>query len=96
MKGGLDIDGVLADFVCPFLRVLEERAEIGCIDPQTYVDLNFSDHPELPREIVTECILKVSNDRKFWAQLHPLPSAKQWKVLDFEPPTQIDLHHASL
>jgi hypothetical protein len=83
MMVGLDIDGVLADFVCPFLRVLEERAGIGCIDPQTYVDLNFSDHPELSREIVTECILKVSNDRKFGhSSIHcPSPNnGRSWMI----------------
>jgi 5' nucleotidase, deoxy (Pyrimidine), cytosolic type C protein (NT5C) len=79
---GLDIDGVLADFVSPFLRVLEERTGSGPIDPQSYVDPNFSDHPALSSEIVTECILKVSNDPKFWERLHPLPSAEQWKILD--------------
>src|SRR5262245_55084112 len=82
MMVGLDIDGVLADFVSPFLRVLEERTGTGRIDPQTYVDPNFSDHPELSREIVTECIMKVSNDRKCWVQLHLLPSTEHWRILD--------------
>jgi uncharacterized HAD superfamily protein len=82
MLVGLDIDGVLADFVSPFLRLLQERIGSAPIEPQAYVDLYFSDHPELSREIVTECILKVSNDPKFWAQLDPLPSSEQWKVLD--------------
>jgi uncharacterized HAD superfamily protein len=82
MMIGLDIDGVLADFVSPFLRVLEARAASGRIDPETYADLNFSTHPELSKEIVTECILKVSNDPGFWEQLNPLPTVEQWKVLD--------------
>ncbi|HZN44518.1 MAG TPA: hypothetical protein VFB56_04280 [Nitrospiraceae bacterium] len=82
MMIGLDIDGVLADFVSPFLRVLEARAGSGRIDPETYVDLSFSAHPELSKEIVTECILKVSNDPGFWEQLNPLPTVEQWKVLD--------------
>jgi uncharacterized HAD superfamily protein len=32
--------------------------------------------------MVTECILKVSNDPGFWEQLNPLPTVEQWKVLD--------------
>jgi uncharacterized HAD superfamily protein len=82
MMIGLDIDGVLADFVSPFLLVLEGRTGCGPIDPQTYVDLNFSGHPGLSKEIVTECVMKISNDPKFWEQLSPLPSTDQWKLLD--------------
>src|SRR4029453_7089964 len=82
MMIGLDIDGVLADFVSPFLRVLEARAASGRKVPGTYLDLSFSAHPELSKEIVTECILKVSNDPGFWEQLNPLPTVEQWKVLD--------------
>jgi uncharacterized HAD superfamily protein len=82
MMVGLDINGVLADFVSAFLRVLEERTRSGPIDPQSYVDPKFSEHPELSREIVSECIVKVSNDPKFWEQLHPLPPTDQSKILD--------------
>jgi uncharacterized HAD superfamily protein len=82
MMVGLDIDGVLADFVSPFLQILEERTGNERIDPQAYADPNFSDHPALSSQIVSECILKVSNDPKFWERLDPLPSAEQWKILD--------------
>jgi uncharacterized HAD superfamily protein len=82
MMIGLDIDGVLADFVSPFLRVLEDQTGCGPIDPQTYVDLYFSGHAGLSQEIVTECVMKVSNDPNFWEALTPLPSAEQWQALD--------------
>jgi 5' nucleotidase, deoxy (Pyrimidine), cytosolic type C protein (NT5C) len=82
MMVGLDIDGVLADFLSPFLRLLEKRTGTGRIDPQAYIDLNFSAHPAFSSEIVIECILKVSNDPQFWEQLYPLPSAAQWEILD--------------
>lgn len=79
---GLDIDGVLADFVSPFLRFLEEQTGCGEIDPQTYVDPYFSGHSGLSKEIVTECVMKVSNDPQFWEALAPFPSPEQWRALD--------------
>jgi uncharacterized HAD superfamily protein len=71
MMVALDIDGVLADFVTPFVRVLETRAGNGIIDLQSITDPNFSNHPFLSKEIVSECIVKVSNDPGFWEQLEP-------------------------
>ena len=79
---GMDIDGVLADFVSPFLRVLESQTGCGAIDPQNYVDLYLSGHAGLSKEIVSECVMKVSNDPNFWETLAPLPSAEQWRALD--------------
>ena len=57
MMVALDIDGVLADFVTPFVRVLETRAGNGIIDLQSITDPNFSNHPFLSKEIVSECIV---------------------------------------
>ena len=44
---GLDIDGVLADFITPFLRLLAERTGTGPIDPASVTDPNFTAHPFL-------------------------------------------------
>jgi uncharacterized HAD superfamily protein len=79
---GLDIDGVLADFISPFVRFLEQHVGRGSIDPETITDLTFSNHPFLSQQIVAECIQNVSNDPRFWRRLAPLPSAEQWRVLD--------------
>jgi uncharacterized HAD superfamily protein len=82
MMIGLDIDGVLADFISPFLRVLEARMGNGPIDPESITDPNFMNHPLITMEIISECIAKVSDDPKFWEALEPLPSAEQWQALD--------------
>ncbi|HZD39920.1 MAG TPA: hypothetical protein VE131_04310, partial [Terriglobales bacterium] len=40
-----------------------------------------SNHPFLSKEIVSECILKVSNDPLFWERLEPLPNLNHWRAL---------------
>lgn len=82
MLVGLDIDGVVADFITPFLRLLEERAGGAPIDPATITDPNFVHHPFLTREIIHETMEQVSYDPVFWGQLAPLPSPAQWRSLD--------------
>jgi uncharacterized HAD superfamily protein len=82
MTLGLDIDGVLADFITPFLRLLEIRTGSDPIDPASITDPNFVHHPFLTKEIIMECMEAASYDPKFWRVLEPLPSPKQWRALD--------------
>lgn len=82
MTLGFDIDGVLADFITPFLRLLENRIGSAPIDPASITDPNFMHHPFLTREIITECMEAASYDAEFWRDLAPLPSAQQWRALD--------------
>jgi uncharacterized HAD superfamily protein len=82
MKVGLDIDGVLADFLPPFLEVLADRTGHGPIDPESITDPSFTNHPFLSQEIISQCIIEVSNNPKFWRDLAPLPSTEEWSALD--------------
>jgi hypothetical protein len=54
MMLGLDIDGVLADFITPFLQLLATRTGSGPIDPASITDPNFMQHPYLTQEIIFE------------------------------------------
>jgi 5' nucleotidase, deoxy (Pyrimidine), cytosolic type C protein (NT5C) len=82
MMIGLDIDGVLADFISPFLRILEVRIGNGPIDPESITDPNFMNHPLITTEIISECLASVSYDPNFWEALVPLASERQWAALD--------------
>ena len=82
MKIGLDIDGVLADFVTPFLQLLEHRVGGPAIDPASITDPNFQHHPYLTRELIYDCMVDASYDPEFWRALAPLPSAQQWQSLN--------------
>jgi len=82
MTLGFDIDGVLADFITPFLRLLEARTGSGPIDPASVTDPNFLHHPFLTEEMIAECMEAASYDPDFWGALAPLPSPKQWRALD--------------
>ena len=81
MKVALDIDGVLADFISPFVRVLEARSG-GSVDLESVTDPNFAHYPCLSAEMIRECILEVSDTPRFWRDLSPLLDLEQWKLLD--------------
>jgi uncharacterized HAD superfamily protein len=78
----LDIDGVVADFLPPFLQRLAECAGNGPIDPKSVTDPSFTNHPFLSQEIISRCMVEVSYDAAFWRELAPLPSTEEWHALD--------------
>ena len=82
MMLGLDIDGVVADFLSPFLRVVEKRSGNSPIPHESITDFNFKDHPFLSENIVDECMVAVSYDPVFWQRLCPLLSPQEWQKLD--------------
>ena len=78
----LDIDGVVADFLPPFLHRLAECAGNGPIDPRSVTDPSFTNHPFLSQETISRCMVEVSYDAGFWRELAPLPSVEEWLALD--------------
>jgi len=81
MKVALDIDGVLADFISPFVKVLECRSG-RTVDLESVTDPNFANYPLLSSELITQCVMEVSDDPRFWRSLAPLPTVEQWTFLD--------------
>ena len=79
---GLDIDGVLADFITPFLHLLAERTGTGPIDPVSVIDPNFIAHPFLTPTMIFDCMEAASYDAEFWRALTTLLTPKQWRELD--------------
>lgn len=79
---GLDIDGVIADFITPFLKLLQTRHGAAPIDPASVTDPNFAQHPFLTREMIFECMEAVSYDPEFWRAMAPLLSSEQWQKLE--------------
>lgn len=82
MMIGLDIDGVLADFVTPFLQLLERGVGGGPIDPASITDPNFQSHPFLTQELIYNCMVDTFYDPDFWRGLTPLLTQSQWQSLD--------------
>ena len=79
---GLDIDGVLADFLSPFLLRLEEKIGNGPIHADSITDFNFSEHPILSEEVVWDCLEKVSYDPAFWQNMSSLITPSEWRQLE--------------
>lgn len=79
---GMDIDGVVADFLSPFLRVAEKKIGNGPMLAESITDFNFKDHPVLSAATVEECMVDVSYDPVFWETLTPLLSAEEWRKLE--------------
>ena len=82
MMVGLDIDDVVADFIEPFLRVVEKKLGNGPIHMDSITDLSFKEHPYLSEEAVWKCMEEVSYDPAFWRNLAPLISPQEWQELD--------------
>ena len=78
---GLDIDGVLADFLTPFLEVVERETGNGPISPESITDFRFKEHPYLKEAIVLKCMDEVSNTAAFWRDLKPLITPAEWRKL---------------
>lgn len=79
---GLDIDGVVADFLSPFLTLLEKEIGRGPIAAETLISVDFSDHPILTQEAVEACSDAVKRNPDFWDQLESLLSKEQWNQLE--------------
>ena len=79
---GLDIDGVVADFLSPFLLRLEKRTGKGPIPAESLRSVHLSAHPALTEEAVKDCSDAVRRDPGFWDGLDSLLSPEQWRRLE--------------
>lgn len=79
---GLDIDGVVADFLSPFLGLLEKEIGKGPIAAESLTSVDFTEHPVLTKEAIETCSDLVKRDPDFWSQLDSLLSEEQWARLE--------------
>ena len=79
---GMDIDGVVADFLPAFLRFVEKKTGNGPIPAETITDFDFKQHPVLTEAIVEECMVAISYDPDFWHGLSSLLSPSEWEALE--------------
>jgi uncharacterized HAD superfamily protein len=79
---GLDIDGVVADFLSPFLICLERKTGNGSISAESITDFDFDRHPVLSEKLVADCMEEVSYDPAFWRNLSSLISPSEWRQLE--------------
>ena len=79
---GLDIDGVVADFLSPFLQSIEQKIGNGPFSPEGVTDLNFKEHPYLKEEIVWKCLEDLSYSPGFWRSLTSLIKVADWQKLN--------------
>jgi uncharacterized HAD superfamily protein len=79
---GLDIDGVVADFLSPFLNLLEREIGKGPIVAESLMSIDFTEHPVLTKEAVETCSETVKRDPDFWNRLDSLLTQPQWLRLE--------------
>lgn len=79
---GLDIDGVVADFLSPFLLVLEQKIGTGPIPVESVTDFKFNNHPLLTEKAVWGCMETVSYDPSFWEKMPSLLKPSEWQRLE--------------
>ena len=79
---GLDIDGVVADFLSPFLLRLEQHIGKGPITADSLRSVHLSAHQALTEEVVRNCSNAVKRDPGFWSKLASLLTPGQWKRLE--------------
>jgi hypothetical protein len=82
MLVGLDVDGVVADFLDPFLRFVAEKTGCDPIDAATIADLSFKGHPVLTDAVMGDCLAALTYEVDFWSRLNSLLTPSEWGVLE--------------
>jgi uncharacterized HAD superfamily protein len=82
MLVGLDVDGVVADFLDPFLRFVAKKTGCEPIAAETITDLSFKGHPVITEEALEASLAALSHERDFWPRLAPLLAPSEWEALE--------------